>query len=384
MGKIFSETSIICIKHVTRDKFETNSFISGGKRMEHTNSAFLSSYLNSDFLEVKKNSQTNTSNELASIILKFQEKIREYPFEVELYIYTKSGFVEIMNGNVTCDDERIVKYVRLIVKSDVRVFYEDLNYEWLFSEGLDDIVNKRIEELIAINKLEQVTISTPCPVIFSPGTGGYLIHEVIGHMLELDNLSNTNKEVFDRLSINSTVSLNLLNVTDSVSGFETLVGLNKIDDEGNKLNTKRLIKDGKIKGIIDRVGCSRRSDFKLESMPRMRATMVHNGLDLKFVEMVGLYPKAVVIDQIMGGGVDIKTGNYQLISNGRFFEKGAAVSRVENLIICGNSIKTLEDLEYIGNDLRHQHSYCIKKNQLIDIVVGSPTISFRFMEMRGY
>lgn len=383
MKNIFCETNIICTKHVTKGTVETKSCISGGKREETDTEINLSNYLNSLFLnqQLKKN-DLYFSNRLNQYLLHFQRRVKEYQFDVELFVFTKYSMVEIINDIVTCD-ERKTEYIRIIIKSDVRVFYEDFGIDLLFTEYLYELINKKIADLKELSKFKELTMDCSSPVIFSPGTGGYLMHEVVGHMLEIDNLANVEKKVHDKLSIGKVVSQKALNISDGVMGFEALLGLNEVDDEGNKLVLKQLVTDGKISSNINGDGCSRRTDFKLSSLPRMRATMIHNDMKLKFQEIVSLYPKAVIIDQILGGGVDIKSGNYQLVSNGRVFEKGIPVNRLENVVIIGDSINTLKNLEYIGDDLNCQHSYCVKKNQLIDIVVGSPTISIGNLELRG-
>jgi len=382
MENTFYETSIVMIKHVTKEKVKTKVYINGGKRVETSKETVLSNYLDPIFLNKSiENKEFHFSNQLDQWIINFQRKSKQYKIDIELFIFVKISKIKIGKGNIC--DERKTEYLRVIVKSDIRVVYEDYPMDCLRTDYLFVVIEQKIAELTELSKLKIVPIDCISPVIFSPGTGGYLIHEVVGHMLESDNLKKMDKGLSEQLTIGKQVSQESLNISDSVSGFETLLGLNQFDDEGNDLIEKNLVTNGRISDNIDGNGCSRRTDFKSTSIPRMRATYIHSNLNLTLQEMVRLYPKTIVIDQILGGGIDVRTGSYQLVSNGRVFKKGEPENRFESLMIASDPINTLKDLEYIGDDLKYQHSYCVKQDQMIDIVVGSPTISIGTMKLRG-
>ncbi|WP_242586530.1 metallopeptidase TldD-related protein [Candidatus Enterococcus ikei] len=184
--------------------------------------------------------------------------------------------------------------------------------------------------------------------------------------MESDNISI--------LTVNDSVNCEFLSVTDDIKGNEHIVGLNKYDDNNVEIKRTELIKNGKIISLIDsNDGFFRTDSILKKTIPRMRVTYVENCKNFDY-NCHEKYKNYVEISQIFGGGVDFRTGHYQLFVRGILYEDGIPTYRMENLLLSGNSQESLERIVFIGNDLKIVHAYCVKNNQMLDVGVGSPTI----------
>lgn len=301
-------------------------------------------------------------------ILKLKKFLESIDIEIKVFIFIKNE--DLLFGSI--EESRQVSYFRLILLSGNIVSYEDYAIDKIFDlDGFKKLVyskRKEFNEIISLSEIKNINIYD-YDIVFPPGIGGYFIHETVGHLLEEDNLSLYKKD--------EQVYCEFLSVTDDISGVENVVGLNKLDDLGNEISKLELVKNGKI---IDSMrvnnGFARKENLSFNAIPRMRCTFVENSNNFKF-SLNDKYQKYIKIQQIFGGGVDVRTGDYQLLTRGILYDNCIPVARIENLILCGGSKESLMRICYLGNDLKKTHAYCVKNNQLIDVAVGSPTICLR-------
>lgn len=307
-------------------------------------------------------------SELFIALEKIRKLIQTINEDIRLFVFRKKENI-VLKNNI---EIREVSYFRLIIIRNDLSSYEDYKYDILFNiDKFKKILFSNIEEfntIINLPEIEEINIAEH-DILFPPAIGGYFIHETVGHLLETDNLS-----VFRK---NDLVNCEILSVTDDITDNELIVGLNNYDDNNVKVRRTELIKNGKIINLIgsDR-GFLRAENIFKNVMPRMRVTYVEKCYHFNF-KCQDKYKNYLKVSQIFGGGVDFRSGNYQLMIRGIIYENGIPVSRIENYILTGESKESLERIIFIGKDLKISHAYCIKNNQLVDVGVGSPTIYLR-------
>lgn len=196
--------------------------------------------------------------------------------------------------------------------------------------------------------------------------------------------------------LNDTIASNILNVVDDISGLTDFIGISKIDDEGQKTKKIQIVKDGRLCGFLcDKasatllkndmfMGCSRRQSYLFKALPRMRGTFIEplcNGINLS--DLVNKTEKAILIDNIYWGQANPKDGNFMLHGSGHIINEGKKDSFVDKVIISGNIIDTLNNIEIIGSDFYISPVQCGKSGQFIPVCVGSPSILVNNMEVMG-
>ncbi|MCD4748785.1 MAG: TldD/PmbA family protein [Thermoanaerobaculales bacterium] len=122
------------------------------------------------------------------------------------------------------------------------------------------------------------------PVLFSKGTTGVLVHELVGHLLEGDLLASGASPL---AQLNSqAVSTSNLHVIDDPTRFD-LPGAFSCDDEGVPAQAVTLLEDGAVRGalcdrfsaaVLDREpGRGRRASWNAPPVPRLSNLVVPPG-----------------------------------------------------------------------------------------------------------
>ncbi|EEU25990.1 metallopeptidase TldD-related protein [Enterococcus faecalis] len=288
--------------------------------------------------------------------------------DIRLFIFRKREVIKI--NEIT--DIRWTEYFRMVFLHNETSTYEDYDISLLLNlESFIELIQRKEQEFIKLIKLpilkENIDINL-YDWLFMPAIGGYFIHETVGHLLEMDNKGT--------YRLDQVVAGKFLDVIDTFYDYENLIGLNKYDDNGIRLEAIKLITKGTIKNFLGDRGSLRKENFSFVSLPRMRATVVENSdffneSDLSRLKKNNDHLK---IQQIYGGGVDVGSGHYQLLVRGIVVIKNKDMYRIENLILEGKSTESLKRIIYVGKDKNCKHAYCYKKNQMVDVVVGSPTL----------
>ncbi|MEZ0537911.1 TldD/PmbA family protein [Caldicellulosiruptoraceae bacterium PP1] len=218
-------------------------------------------------------------------------------------------------------------------------------------------------------------------VIFAKGTGGFLVHEILGHMVEGDLISRGMSIFGNRINIGDKIGADNLNVLDDPYGFNDYIGLNAFDDEGNILEKVNIVTNGVLSGYIcnektakqlnfKNTGCARRKSYKFKSMPRMRVTYIlSNNVGGDCDSIISSVESGIYVDNICMGQVNPKNGDYLLYcGTGNIINKGKITDRITNFIIKDNIINTLNNIELIGNDFLLFLLYVLKKSKVCQFV----------------
>jgi Predicted Zn-dependent proteases and their inactivated homologs len=370
-----------------KDDFEyvVNSF--SGEREETTINTKLS-VCKSLIDNIELNMSANYLIRLKEILRFINKDLKKQNIQFSAYIILNNEKVLIDNEK---EDDRSYGLLRLIFKdSNNNIHADDIPILLCNPDDLEEKIFYYVKKNATIKNLYNTSRYVDfgsVPIILAPRASGYLIHEILGHTLENDFYSDT-KDKYKNLKISKK-----LTVTDSVKGFDKLIGLKDYDDVGTKIKPLTLIHNGKIQNILSinkedsfdnkLYGVARRASYKFAVLPRMRGTYIHPFDDMDQQDILYKYENAIFMNETFSAIVDQNTGNYNLTGNGFVIKNGQKQNFIGNLRISGNILKDISSFEYIGKDFDMFGSYCKKFGQSVRVGSGGPTVSISSLEARG-
>ncbi|MCP4899266.1 MAG: TldD/PmbA family protein [bacterium] len=196
------------------------------------------------------------------------------------------------------------------------------------------------------------------PIVFTDGTFGVLMHELVGHMLEMDVESDQDSPF--RSLRGATVSSPTLSIVDDPTRFD-LAGAFSADDEGIPAEPQDLLREGRVVGALsDRVaatrhglppGRGRRSNWTRHPQPRMSNLVVTPGTttdeSLEADQRHGL-----VVTQLAGAIADPVSGRVVLrVARGWELHNGRRRRSLASCELTGSVLQILAAIDpSLGND----------------------------------
>ena len=303
-------------------------------------------------------------------------------------------------------DGTLAADVRPLVRLSVTVIAEQNGRREMGSAGgggrfgLDYFTDAQIETYVneavkaALTNLE----SRPAPagemtVVLGPGWPGILLHEAIGHGLEVDFNRKGSSAFAGR--IGKRVAAKGVTVLDDGTIADRRGSLN-VDDEGNASQRNVLIEDGILRGYIQDslnarlmgvkpTGNGRRESYAHIPMPRMTNTYMLGG-DKQPDEIVASIKKGLYATNFGGGQVDITSGKFVFSASEAFWvENGKIQYPVKGATIVGNGPDALTRVTMIGNDMKLDSGVgtCGKEGQSVPVGVGQPTLRIDGLTVGG-
>ena len=217
----------------------------------------------------------------------------------------------------------------------------------------------------------------PTSIVFAPGVGGILMHELVGHALEAD-VAARGSWLSSRERIGSD---SIVVVDDPRRGRAPW----RIDDEGTLPRPTPLIHEGRVRGrLYDRAtaeaegrpatGHGRRSSFREPVRPRMGCTFLAAG---------SLTPEEVVegttgvyVRRMESASTDPETGRAAFrITDADVLNDGRIGGALEPHLLLIDGGDVLAGLDRIGNDTAFDTCVgsCHRENQALAVSVGAPT-----------
>jgi hypothetical protein len=219
------------------------------------------------------------------------------------------------------------------------------------------------------------------PVIFAPGVGGVLVHEIVGHALEADTilggrswLAQLEEPIAPR---------GLLILDDPRRGR----GAWRIDDEGVPARATALVSDGVVAGWLhDRksarlsgrppTGHGRCSSFREPVRPRMGCTFVAPG-SFASDELLQGVERGIYVRRMEAANTDTKTGNalFRVTDSDRILA-GKLDAPLKPLLLHVNGAQALASMAVAEDDLVFDACVgsCHRDGQPLAISVGAPTM----------
>jgi TldD protein len=230
-------------------------------------------------------------------------------------------------------------------------------------------------------------------VVLGPGWPGILLHEAVGHGLELD-FNRKQTSAFTGL-IGQQVASEICTVVDDGTIADRRGSLN-VDDEGHPTERTVLIENGILRAYLSdylnaglmksrRTGNGRRQSYKHMPLPRMTNTFMLAGEDSKD-DIIRSVKRGLYAVQFGGGQVDITSGEFAFTASEAFLiEDGKVTAPVKGATLRGNGPEALKHVTAIANDLELDPGVgiCGKDGQSIPVGVGLPTIKISEMTVGG-
>jgi len=331
----------------------------------------------------------------------FQYTIREFQeknIEASIFFVQKNEHLNVQKKNFETSDYRSYLSGRIVLNSkQVKPVYRDFDCGLGINNSLDEdllISNfKNATDELALKvmnstKSKSIDMNKLSTVVFAPGTAGFLIHEVLGHLLEADIISREMSVFGNKIKLGDKVSIQEFTVTDTVAGYENYIGLNKIDDEGTELNSINLIKEGILSGYIcdrataeilefrDYTGNARRDHYKRKSLPRMRATVIkENPIGLIHEKHIKSVENGILVNNIMSGNVSPANGLFYLYcDSGAMIRNGEVTGDIHDFFLSGFIHDSLMNIRNIGSDFKFFPTFCVKDGQQVPVCIGSPSV----------
>ena len=244
----------------------------------------------------------------------------------------------------------------------------------------------RLDEIIRCNsESRKKQLPENLPLILSPGEGGIVFHEILGHSLEADHikrgLSPFNVSDIGKKVVSENITLSTFRKGDPF--FENV----NHDDEGITRSKSTLIERGVLRhlisngtssrdlGISDR-GSSRMEDFTKRPIPRMFAIYLENG-GYSHNELMGSTSDGIFAREFGDGKVLFhKNRFYFNIPSAYLIRQGKVSEPLGSIIVSGKIDKVFKSVEMIADDfsLDRGISYCFKDGQTLNVRVGQPSV----------
>jgi TldD protein len=233
----------------------------------------------------------------------------------------------------------------------------------------------------------------PQTVVLAPGWSGILLHEAIGHGLELDFIRKKTSLFTGKLG--EQVASPKVTVIDDGT-LQGSRGSINVDDEGVPGERKVLIEDGILRGYMsDRLnaklmgqrssGSGRRESFRSAPMPRMTNTYLATGEDAPEDILHGVQ-RGLYCAHFGGGQVDISNGNFVFeVAEAYLIEDGKITRPVKNATLIGVGPEVLKQVTRVGNDPKPDPGIgtCGKDGQMVPVGVGLPTVRIDGLTVGG-
>lgn len=228
------------------------------------------------------------------------------------------------------------------------------------------------------------------PVVLDSSESGVMIHEAIGHPLELDSIRNKTSVMWDKLG--QIVANPNVTIYDNpnIPGYR---GSYNIDDEGMPTSETLLVEKGKLVGFMNdylnaklmghsRNAHGRRQSYRYPPIPRMSNTILapQNYDPKEVIESV----KFGIIAKSFQGGMVNSTGKFTFSVNlGYLIENGKITAPIKNATLIGSNLEILKRIEMVANDVQFFLGTCGKNGQSVPVTCGTPTLKISQMTVGG-
>lgn len=213
----------------------------------------------------------------------------------------------------------------------------------------------KIGELAAKNTLEKLggglITSGNYPILFTNKVSNGIISIILG---ALSGGAQYKKTSFLFDSLGSIIMPETIDIIENPLALKT-IGSRSYDDDGVLKNKQYFIQNGAVKTYI----MGQYSANQLQSKTTANAGGVANVVvpttkDISLEQMIQEMQNGVIIDELMGQGINGITGDYSRGAGGFLVKNGEIVQRISGITIAGNLKQMIQDIVIIGNDFDRQ------------------------------
>ncbi|MEM4335817.1 MAG: TldD/PmbA family protein [Candidatus Anstonellales archaeon] len=217
-------------------------------------------------------------------------------------------------------------------------------------------------------------------VVLDSEITGLLAHEAVGHASEADSVLEG--ESLFKGKIGKKIGKESLTIVDNpMIGF----GGYYYDDEGHEGREVKIIENGVLKEYLKDEhaakvfgkpnGHGRAQGFAYQPIVRMSNTYVAPG-DADDEEMFD--GNGVFLKGMNGGSVDPFTGGFMFkAAIGWRFRNGRFGEVLKDVVVSGNFLETIKNVEMVGKEVRLDPGFCGKSGQSVPVSDGGPKIKIK-------
>lgn len=219
-------------------------------------------------------------------------------------------------------------------------------------------------------------------VVLAPSVGAGLLHELIGHGLEDDNLSSGSTYAEELLSRRFPAQLRMRDSGIVPGGFGSLA----IDDEGHPATEVILLEDGRVCGALTsyrssrrserpRSGNARRQSYAYLPLPRATNTIADPGDDDPVQLREPTQDGVLLVHGWASGEVDVASGQFAFTAaDAEYVEPSGGSQPLRDVMIGGSAAEVLSHMSGVGSDWSLDSAMCGKGPQTVPVGFGSPTL----------
>lgn len=259
-------------------------------------------------------------------------------------------------------------------------------------DGAPDLFRRAMEG-VGAGSSGASTVAGTMPVVFASPSGGFLLHEVCGHLLEADHVVRGDSPFVSCRG--KEIASPLLTLVDDGS-IEGMRGSLRYDDEGVPARRTPLILKGTLVGFLsDRLtafatdgissGNGRRQTYRDAPMPRMTNLVIDPGAQSP-EEILRSTARGLLVTRLARGRVDPSSGRFALaVEEGHRIEGGRIGAPVSGAVLHGRAADLLPAIDAVGSDPKPDHSAprCVKEDQAVAFGILQPTLRVASMVVSG-
>ncbi len=229
--------------------------------------------------------------------------------------------------------------------------------------------------------------AVPCPsgkmtVAIANGFGGVIFHEACGHSLEASSVGIGMSQMTGKMG-QQIANPKVTAIDDGT--IPNAWGSCNIDDEGNPMIRRTLIKDGILTSyMIDRLGSrrmnmphtasGRRESYAYETTSRMTNTFIDNGPD-KNEDIIASIDNGIYAAAMGGGSVNPFTGAFNFsVREGYMVRNGKICEPVRGASLIGTGSEVIMKIDMVGQDMETAQGMCGSSSGSVPTDVGQPLI----------
>jgi TldD protein len=281
------------------------------------------------------------------------------------------------------EDRRGRKRLRIDVQLEGAVSRSSASIEQVVTSPRD-VSAEALAERLARRAAERLDAEAPagraCPVVFAPGVGGLVVHEIVGHGLEGDTVLRGASALATRTE--DAGSREVTVIDDPRSGSAGW----RIDDEGEEAKSADLLREGRVCGLLHDhasarsagvrpTGHGRRSSFREPVRPRMGCTFLAPG-PMDPHEVVASVREGIHVHRMEGAGMDARTGeSFFRVSDADRIVRGRIDRPLGAFLLRLDAHDALSTLDHVASDLAFDACIgsCVRDGQPLPTTVGAPT-----------
>lgn len=229
--------------------------------------------------------------------------------------------------------------------------------------------------------------AVPCPsgkmpVAIENGFGGVIFHEACGHSLEATSVAIGMSQMAGKMG-QQIANPKVTAIDDGT--IPNAWGSCNIDDEGNPMQRRVLIKDGILTSyMIDRLGSrrmgmphtasARRQSYSYEPTSRMTNTFIDNGPD-KNEDIIASIDNGIYCAAMGGGSVNPFNGAFNFaVNEGYIIRNGKICEPVRGASLIGTGGEVIQKIDMVGQNLATAQGMCGSVSGSVPTDVGQPLI----------